>query len=679
MSDMAVYSFESDAVTQRRLNRIYLSALLLVMAAGAFLRFWNLGHHSLWLDEAWLAKTLVTSTNLSDVVFKGHGPPNSTPFLTSIFIHYLTRMFGGSEFVLRFIPALFSIGAIAAIYGLVRELGGMRPTALLAAGFTAIHPVAIFYAQELKQYAGDTFWLPLFMIMTLAFVRRPGWRSAIALSVGGILALGFSQIVILAYPGAAMFLFLSAIRRKKDSERGVSRPKMVQSLMVIAIWICVSLLLYHFILQHQSSNSLLRFWRRLFPASAWPSDLWPHVSTQMWKFFTWFFGSRPSWAAIGAAVGIAYLLIRRLSMTFLHIVVLWLFALGMSVVHVFPFGAERVNLYMFPMVVCAAVFGVEAFARVIGSIVAFPPLRLRWFAKRGDVVANVLVLVFLVFISCVRAPGAFRKQLSSPKGKEELRPLVEELYAGFKEGDLVIVLDGGTKQAFDYYTRDRPFDYHMLNSKNKKKDAVVRSIEKLAEGHGRVWIPITRLSRRFSNRLFEMLAEKWPSLVVFDRYGARLARFDERPELRHLSASEFDVVVPNRENQASKLKDGDPKSRWSSKGPRQGGWHIDVQLAQPTDVRIITLTAPTNPKDWSSELHVSYELSSGDGWHSEGVTVFEAPRTVFYFDPSVGPVRSVRIVNFETVGKYHWSIHELDIWTTAQADNATTRSMPSDD
>lgn len=667
-------------------RRVYSAALAVVVLAGAFLRFWNLGLHSLWLDEAWLAKTLINSTTLRDVVINGPGDvPNSTPFLTSIAIHYLTRILGDSEWALRFLPALFSVGAILVIYALVRRFGGAQPTALFAAILTAFNTEAIYYAQELKQYAGDTFWVPLFMLGVLIYVDRPTWWKAIAVGLGGLIGLGFSQPIALVLPGATLLVLYSSVRSRSLT---IAEPKVriAPSIGLIGIWVCGAGLFYGLIFRHQSTSGLVNFWNEFFPASKSPGDMGTHLVAQMGRFFKWLFvpeawnaglstalgdlaiddkwlRSISLWSAgICAAIGFFYLLVKRTSQTVCFIVVLWCVALGMSVIRKFPFGGVRVNLYMFPILVMMVVFGAEAILRSVVAMMAM--LRSSQDNKMpfGETrIARGLLAAGLTGATVVMAVPIYYKQLTDPKNKEELRPMVERMFEEYQDGDAVALLDPNTRYPFDYYTRRRRVPYEILKS-NWRDELILHNLRKLARSHRRVWIPMSHFRQERIDAILAIVGQRWPSLVVVEGRGAKLAFFEADTGLTMLPKASLEIDAPNHRDDAMRTIDDDAHTRWSSDGPRQAGWSMEIGLAEPVAARVIVLTAPNYPPDWSRELHVSYEHSTGDGWRSNGASVYVGPRTVILFDSAVGPIERVRITNLDASTKFCWSIHEIEVW-----------------
>jgi mannosyltransferase len=126
-----------------------LAAVLLVTLLAAAWRFYRLGFHSLWYDEAFTAWTVAQLPRdilwicLQDIVH----PP----------LYYLVlapwiQMVGNSEFALRTLSAGISVLGVPLLYQLGRR-GWNRRVGLWAALLWAGAPFAVWYAQEARMYA----------------------------------------------------------------------------------------------------------------------------------------------------------------------------------------------------------------------------------------------------------------------------------------------------------------------------------------------------------------------------------------------------------------------------------------------------------------------------------------------------------------------------------------------
>ncbi|MBW4554561.1 MAG: glycosyltransferase family 39 protein [Trichormus sp. ATA11-4-KO1] len=177
-------------MTNRRLYLHYLS-LAGAIALGTILRFGNLDLKPLWMDEA-ITAIFSLGKNYHDLPLDVVIPLNSVQeiftyqsgvscqqiaknlatgsthpplFFCSMYswLGWMTPL--GSEWVekLRSLPALFGIGAIAAIYG-VNRIAFSPASGIVAAFVMAVSPFAVYLSQEARHYT-----MPMFLI-TLALL-----------------------------------------------------------------------------------------------------------------------------------------------------------------------------------------------------------------------------------------------------------------------------------------------------------------------------------------------------------------------------------------------------------------------------------------------------------------------------------------------------------------------------
>ena len=136
------------------------AAAMGIIATGAFLRLYELGTRSLWLDEAWLANGIIRF-RLATILTHPH--PAKPPPLFVASVRCLVVAFGNSEFVLRLVPSLFGIGVLVLLYYACKK--AFNPDlALYATALASFSPPLIFYSREFKQYSCEAFFtLALFL------------------------------------------------------------------------------------------------------------------------------------------------------------------------------------------------------------------------------------------------------------------------------------------------------------------------------------------------------------------------------------------------------------------------------------------------------------------------------------------------------------------------------------
>jgi len=127
----------------------YIQALIVLTVAGIFLRFYNLGYNSLWLDEA-------TTYNISLQSFTGIWQTITTgsEFNPPLFywVEHIMLIFGNSEIILRFVPAVLGVLSIPVFYLVGKEFLD-RNTGIIAAAACTVSPFLIYYSQEARAYS----------------------------------------------------------------------------------------------------------------------------------------------------------------------------------------------------------------------------------------------------------------------------------------------------------------------------------------------------------------------------------------------------------------------------------------------------------------------------------------------------------------------------------------------
>jgi uncharacterized membrane protein len=140
----------SGSNTSDYLNDKYIQILIAITALGTILRFYNLSENSLWLDEA---STISYSKESLYAIWQAGFAGDNNPPLFHWITHFMIELFGQSEFVLRFFPAIFGIVAIVVCYFIGKELTDDKNVGLITAGLIAVSPFCLNYAQEAYSYS----------------------------------------------------------------------------------------------------------------------------------------------------------------------------------------------------------------------------------------------------------------------------------------------------------------------------------------------------------------------------------------------------------------------------------------------------------------------------------------------------------------------------------------------
>ena len=123
------------------------------------------GRFSLWLDEAWVAESVLRTDITTDSL-------QSTPIGFFLVLKLLTHMLGTSEFGFRLASSAFFLAAIITTAILGRNLFRRNTEALMAAFLLGTNFAAIIYAQNIKAYTADIFFAALIPIFALRIFRR---------------------------------------------------------------------------------------------------------------------------------------------------------------------------------------------------------------------------------------------------------------------------------------------------------------------------------------------------------------------------------------------------------------------------------------------------------------------------------------------------------------------------
>jgi uncharacterized membrane protein len=186
----------------------YLQILILLTLLGAFLRLFQLGTASLWLDEA---STLTFARESPAQIW---GSLSAGEFNPPLFywVEHAMLIFGESEVVLRLVPAVLGILTIPVFYFIGTEILD-RNTGILAAALLAFSPFHIFYSQEARAYAPMLFFFSIAFFFYLRFIRTWGRRDAILFGIFS--AIAFWTHFYAFVPILALFIFALCLKGKE--------------------------------------------------------------------------------------------------------------------------------------------------------------------------------------------------------------------------------------------------------------------------------------------------------------------------------------------------------------------------------------------------------------------------------------------------------------------------------
>ena len=153
----------------------------MIIVAGAWLRFHDLGAESLWFDEA--ASWSQSKDSLGELISRT--AEDNYPPLHNLFLYASINLFGDGEWSLRLPSAIFGTANILAIYWLGSMTGG-RTTGLLAAAFLALSGFHVWYSQEARMYPLFSLTATLFAASSFYFVKSPTTSRGALVSLAGL-------------------------------------------------------------------------------------------------------------------------------------------------------------------------------------------------------------------------------------------------------------------------------------------------------------------------------------------------------------------------------------------------------------------------------------------------------------------------------------------------------------
>jgi len=179
----------------------YLRALVILIALGGFLRFWHLGYNSLWLDEA---ETCNLALMPFSAIWQAMAGGGLTPPLF-YWAEHVMLVFGTSETVLRFLPAVSGVIAIPVFYLAGREFLD-KNAGLIAAAGCAVSPFLIQYSQDARAYTAALLFVAcatLFFLRAMRSARQEDWLlfglfSALAVWTHFYSAIAIASLVLYA-------------------------------------------------------------------------------------------------------------------------------------------------------------------------------------------------------------------------------------------------------------------------------------------------------------------------------------------------------------------------------------------------------------------------------------------------------------------------------------------------
>jgi len=187
-------------------------AILLITLIAAFIRYYFITTHSLWMDESlqvWYSlptRSIKEVINLSSLV--------TQPPADYLLLHWLMQLFGVKEWAVKLAPLIPGVISVPLIYFLTAKISNKR-VGIIAAVLLAISPFHIYYSLEIRPYSLLCFATLVYAISCVGVVQKPTFLKAIFLILSVLFGFTVNIFFVLVVFGVSLSLFIVNIFNKK--------------------------------------------------------------------------------------------------------------------------------------------------------------------------------------------------------------------------------------------------------------------------------------------------------------------------------------------------------------------------------------------------------------------------------------------------------------------------------
>lgn len=360
------------------------------------------------------------------------------------------------ELGLRLLPILFGIGCVPLTYLVIRTLRVPRVTALVGMALCASSPSLVIWSREVKQYQIEAFFSVLLALLVFR-LRRCGVAKRQRILAAGIIAIcvfgpwfGYGLVF-----SAVTLLALLVLLRPVVGCRRI--PVVVAITGLCAVAGSVVLMLHLAASGQAGDKALLDFMGQWFidPTSlrAWARAGAYGASSTVLMILPWpvCVHSKPVATLLGPAIWLVVLLglwfwpRRGRTEMACWTVVPWLLLLGAAAAGRYPFGAERLMLFLAPALVASAAMGLVAFCRKCSQLMT---------GRNGFGVLAALIASFVPVLYMVNVP--LRHQYWA---NHDWRTAVEVLWKERMGEPVIVTMDAVQPVRFYCRGRDEEFKY----------------------------------------------------------------------------------------------------------------------------------------------------------------------------------------------------------------------------
>ena len=337
---------------------VYALVAVVIIAVGIGIRFYGASSMSLWVDEAVIANRVSVGKVAGYLAY----PASNRPLGYLLISGWIARVYN-SELVLRLTSIVPSIATLVLVTQIGFHLFRSRGLALLASASVALNAWSVTFAKDFKPYALEQCIAILFLYLYLRW--RRGGSSRVLAILGLSIAIGplFSHTAVFAAPlyGLAVGLEL----HRSGDWRSIAWFQLCVALA------CIAAVVQYALMGAQTPPELFTSSSASYVQGVRVSEIPTWGLERLGALILDFgpIGLEPpdlhtlSGALVGAiylggwVLGASVMAVRRQARLFLVLVGPVLVPAALALVFPWPFGPERLNLYMIPLVTLTVFFG----------------------------------------------------------------------------------------------------------------------------------------------------------------------------------------------------------------------------------------------------------------------------------------------------------------------------------
>lgn len=481
------------------------SSLLAILFLGLFLRIYDLGTESIWVDEG--ISILLANSNLFQIVV--NRAQSTHPPMYFIILHYWVNLFGDTEFSTRFLSVIFGLFSILMIYK-VGTLLFNKNVGMLSSLLLALSVFHIQYSQEVRMYSLMTLLTLLSIYFFIKLLDRASFTVSTGYIISSILLMYthiFGLFILIAQNIYLLTLFLS---KDFDYKRNFRRWIRFQIILVILYipWIIV---IASQILKLQTHG----FWVPVPTMRAIIVTFWDFSgSTLLLLFFLLLsFFSIVTYKKVKGKINWKYFLktiesyswnISLSNVNRIYFLVVWLLT---PVILPFIISLFSTPIYWTKYTIAASLAFYILIAKGIDNI------------NTKSIKLVVIILVIALSLGNV-------SDYYSEVNKGQWREVTNYIDINAESGDLILFYKGYCqKNVFDYYSKRTDLNKKPFTVGRDINEENIKELGPTVDGYNKVWLILCH-SRDYNKGLIKKTLNESYNLSYHKEYGKKYLDID---------------------------------------------------------------------------------------------------------------------------------------------------------